>query len=169
MRAATNMTDRLAALSILTHRFHGAPAAEAALKDFYDRFESDDLVLDKWFAIQATTPRLEAVETVADLIRHPKFSMKNPNRVRAVVGSFAAGNQRAFHRADGAGYRWVAARIVDLDRLNPQVAARIATTFRSWRSLEEGRRGRAHAALRELLDREGLSKDLRDIVSRSVK
>ncbi|EAS48580.1 aminopeptidase N protein [Aurantimonas manganoxydans SI85-9A1] len=167
--SASNMTDRLAALGILVHRFPDAPASQAALDDFYRRFETDELVLDKWFALQATVPRPATLETVIALTGHARFSMRNPNRVRAVIGTFAAGNQLAFHRPDGAGYRWVAERLVELDRLNPQIAARIATTFRSWRSFEPTRRGQAEATLRQLLETEHLSTDLGDILGRSLK
>ena len=168
-RNATNMTDRLAALSILTHRFTENSETQAALADFFNRFEANDLVLDKWFAIQASIPAPATVELVADLSAHPKFSIRNPNRARALVGTFAAGNQVAFHRPDGAGYRWVAAKLLELDKLNPQVAARIATAFRSWRSLEPGRREKARYTLRQILEQTGLSTDLKDIVERSLK
>ncbi|NDW03095.1 aminopeptidase N [Jiella pacifica] len=168
-RAASNMTDRLGALAILAHRFAGEAACESALDDFYRRYENDDLVLDKWFALQATAPTYEAVETVERLANHPRFTMRNPNRVRTVFGSFAAGNQVAFHRPDGAGYRWVAEKLAALDRINPQIAARIATTFRAWRSFEPGRRAKLEETLRQLSEIKGLSKDLQDIVDRSRK
>lgn len=167
--AAGNMTDRLAALTVLVHRFPDTLASTSALSDFYARFEQDGLVIDKWFAIQATIPSPRAVEIVADLASHPVFSLKNPNRVRALVGTFAAANQLAFHRPDGAGYRWVAGQLVEIDRLNPQVAARIATTFRSWRSLEPTRRDKASATLRQLLELKDISTDLRDILGRSLR
>ncbi|WP_235919034.1 aminopeptidase N [Aureimonas psammosilenae] len=166
---ATNMTDRLAALGILTHRFPGSPAAEAALDDFHTRFQANDLVIDKWFAIQATSPSEDALETVRALSTHPQFRLSNPNRARALLGSFAAGNQIAFNRADGAGYRFVAEMIHSLDRLNPQISARIATAFRSWRCFETNRRGQAHEALEELAAKGDLSADLRDIVDRSLR
>jgi aminopeptidase N len=168
-RAARNMTDRLAALAVLVHRFPGTGAATAALADFYARSEDDGLVVDKWFALQATVPDPAALDIVAGLLNHPKFTLRNPNRVRALVGTFAGANQRAFHRADGAGYRWVAERIVELDKLNPQVAARIATTFRSWRSFEAERRRAAQEALEKLSAIPGLSNDTRDIVGRSLR
>ena len=167
--AAGNMTDRLAALTVLVHRFPDTLASTSALSDFYARFEQDGLVIDKWFAIQATIPSPRAVEIVADLASHPVFSLKNPNRVRALVGTFAAANQLAFHRPDGAGYRWVAGQLAEIDRLNPQVAARIATTFRSWRSLEPARRDKASATLRQLLELKDISTDLRDILGRSLR
>ena len=168
-QAASNMTDRLGALAILAHRFSGDDASRSALDDFYRRFEHDDLVLDKWFALQATAPTHDAVETVERLANHPRFTMRNPNRVRTVVGSFAAVNQVAFHRPDGAGYRWVADKLAALDRINPQIAARIATTFRAWRSFEPGRRAKLKETLRQISEIKGLSKDLKDIVDRSRK
>ncbi|WP_083594177.1 aminopeptidase N [Aurantimonas sp. 22II-16-19i] len=167
--AATNMTDRIGALAILAHRFPGEASTEAALDDFYRRFEGDDLVLDKWFALQAAAPFNGALETVIRLAGHPRFTMRNPNRVRALVGTFAASNQVAFHRPDGAGYRWVAEKLAALDRINPQISARIATTFRAWRSFERGRRSQLEQTLRQLSEIKGLSKDLQDIVDRSLK
>ena len=168
-RSATNMTDRLAALAILAHRFPEAAASTDALADFFERFRGDDLVLDKWFALQATVPAHGSVEAVARLVEHPHFSMKNPNRVRAVIGTFAAANPIAFHRADGAGYRWVAEKIAALDKLNPQVAARLATTFRSWKNYEPKRRNQAETALRRLVASGPLSTDVNDILERSLK
>ncbi|UIJ70615.1 aminopeptidase N [Aurantimonas sp. HBX-1] len=168
-RAARNMTDRLAGLAILVHRFPAEEASQAALADFYARFEHDELVVDKWFALQATVPDKAALDIVAGLLGHPKFTLRNPNRVRALVGTFAGGNQLAFHRADGAGYRWVAERIAELDKLNPQIAARIATTFRSWRSFEAGRRHAAQETLEKLAAIPDLSNDTRDIVERSLR
>ncbi|MEX6505598.1 aminopeptidase N [Jiella sp. M17.18] len=167
--SARNMTDRLSALALLVHHFPGTAPADAALADFYARFENDELVLDKWFALQATIPDPASLDTVLHLTRHPKFTLRNPNRVRALIGTFAAANQVAFHRADGAGYRFVAERLVEIDRINPQIAARIATTFRAWRSFEPARRENARKALQQLIESQGLSKDLKDIVDRSLR
>ncbi|MBC8130367.1 MAG: aminopeptidase N [Rhizobiaceae bacterium] len=167
-RSARSMTDRLAALTILCHRFPGKPSTDAALGDFYARFESDALVLDKWFSLQATVPGPGALATVQTLARHPKFTLGNPNRVRALIGAFAAGNQVGFNRPDGAAYDWVAEMIHSLDSLNPQIAARIATAFRSWRCFEQGRREKARSALAQLSERKDISVDLRDIVERSL-
>ncbi|MBO0661856.1 aminopeptidase N [Jiella sp. MQZ9-1] len=167
--AATNMTDRMAALAILAHHFPEEPGTATALDDLYRRFEHDDLVLDKWFALQASAPSHDAVEAVARLAEHPHFTLRNPNRVRALVGTFATANQVGFHRPDGVGYQWVADKLADLDTINPQIAARIATTFRAWRSFEPARRQKIETTLRDLRDIKGLSKDLRDIVERSLK
>jgi aminopeptidase N len=165
---AGNMTDRLAALGILAHRLPDARETRQALADFHERFRNDALVVDKWFAIQATIPREDTLASVQELAHHPQFRLTNPNRARALIGSFAAGNQLAFNRADGAGYRFVAEMIQSLDRLNPQISARIATAFRSWRCFEVNRRSQARAALEELAGRPNLSADLKDIVDRSL-
>ncbi|WP_019996446.1 aminopeptidase N [Aureimonas ureilytica] len=167
--AAGNMTDRLAAITALVHVFPASAEAQAALAAFFGRFETDALVLDKWFTLQATAPTDDIVEAVERLRAHPKFDLGNPNRARALIGGFATGNQRGFNRADGAGYRWVAERLAELDRLNPQTAARLATAFRSWRSFDAPRRAVAEAALRELAGRKDLSRDLSDILTRTLE
>ncbi len=168
-READNMTDRLAGLSILVNQFAGSAEAQTALGAFFHRFKDDDLVLDKWFALQAGVPDEGTVERVAELARHPRFNLANPNRARSLFGSFASANPLAFNRADGAGQRLVAEVLLDLDRLNPQVSARIATTFRSWKTLEPRRRETAREALTWLAGRPGLSTDLADIVERTLR
>jgi aminopeptidase N len=102
------------------------------------------------------------------LTGHPAFSMTNPNRVRSLIGAFAQGNQTQFNRPDGAGYEFIAERVLALDPANPQVASRLTTAFRSWRALEEGRRARAEAALQKIAAAPKLSRDVNDIVSRSL-
>ena len=166
--AATNMTDRAAALTLLAHRFAGTPDTVGALAAFEERFRSDALVLDKWFQIQATVPGPGAVEAVAALMEHPAFSLSNPNRVRSLVGTFASANQTGFHRADGAGYKLFSEIVLAVDKRNPQVAARLATSLRSWRSLEPGRQAKARETLKAIAATENLSADLRDIVERTL-
>ncbi|WP_062113850.1 aminopeptidase N [Aureimonas sp. AU40] len=167
--AAGNMSDRLAAITALVHLFPEAEESRTALAAFFARFEDDALVLDKWFTLQATAPSETIVDAVEALRRHPKFTLANPNRARALIGGFATGNQRGFNRADGTGYRWVAERLAELDRLNPQTAARLATAFRSWRSFDAPRRAAAEAALRNLAGRGSLSRDLTDILTRTLE
>jgi aminopeptidase N len=164
--AADNMTDRLAALTVLVGA--DAPGAGAALADFYGRFHDDQLVLDKWFTVQATAPGDGTLGRVEALMRHPAFSMANPNRVRSLVGAFAGANQRQFNRADGAGFRLVTDVVLALDPKNPQVAARLLGAFRSWRALEPGRRALAEAALHRVSAQEPLSRDVADIVARCL-
>jgi aminopeptidase N len=163
---ATNMTDRAAALSILVHEFPEDPAAEEALGDFEKRFAADPVVLDKWFSLQATIPGAETLETVRKLSEHKAYSIRNPNRFRALVGAFASGNHTGFNRADGEGYKFVADQILEVETFNPQVAARLATIFRSFRGLEEGRREKARQALVFISEHKSLSADLSDIVDR---
>jgi aminopeptidase N len=166
-RQAANLTDRLAALRLLVH--HEIEGAEDALAAFAERYRDNALVLDKWFAVQATAPAHAALDRVKALAGHPAFSLKNPNRVYALIRSFAAGNPVGFNRPDGAGYRYVAEIVGRLDAGNPSVAARLATAFRSWRMLEPARRRLAEAALTELRGAERLSRDLSDIVARTLE
>ncbi len=165
---ATNMTDRAAALAVLAHRCPATSQARDALASFEATYSSDALVMDKWFQIQATIPGHGAVDTVKALTAHPCFSMANPNRVRSLIGTFAGANQTGFNRADGAGYRFFGETVLAMDKRNPQVAARLATALRSWRSLEPGRQGKARETLLAIAASENLSADLRDIVERTL-
>jgi aminopeptidase N len=163
---ADNMTDRIAALATLA--LNADAERDRALADFYQRYAKDALVIDKWFTLQAAMPRPDTLDRVRELTKHPAFSMGNPNRVRALIGAFAQGNPTQFNRADGAGYDFVADVILTLDPKNPQISARMATAFRSWRILEDGRRAKAESALRRLQAATGLSRDLSDIVERAL-
>ena len=165
---ADNMTDRHAALAVLVHRFPGSDAAEQALAAFEKRHGGDLLVMDKWFNLQATIPGAATLDRVRALTRHPAYSTSNPNRVRSLIGAFANANQTGFHRKDGAAYAFFVDTILELDRANPQVAARMATALRSWRSLEPERQAAARAALVALSQPDELSTDLRDIVERTL-
>ena len=163
---ADNMTDRMAALETLA--LHDRPERAAALDDFYKRYADDPLIIDKWLSLQAAIPEAATLDRVRALTRHPAFSVANPNRIRALIGSFAQVNHTQFNRADGAGYDFVADFVLALDPKNPQVAARLMGAFRSWRALEAVRRGRAEAALRRVAASPSLSRDVTDIVSRTL-
>jgi aminopeptidase N len=165
-RQADNMTDRMAALATLS--LHDWPERTEALQDFGKRYESNPLIIDKWLGLQAMIPEAGTLERVRALTAHPAFSMNNPNRVRALIGSFAHGNATQFNRADGAGYDFVADCVLALDTRNSQVAARLATAFRSWRALESARRAKAEAALRRIATASTLSADVSDIVNRAL-
>jgi aminopeptidase N len=165
-QAADNMTDRMAALATLS--LHDVPERKAAFDDFYQRYRDDPLIIDKWFSLQAMTPDPATLDRVRALTEHPAFSMANPNRVRALIGGFAQGNPTQFNRLDGAGYEFVADRILALDPANPQVASRMTTAFKSWRALEPGRRARAKSALTRIADAPKLSRDVGDIVQRAL-
>ncbi|RUX00636.1 DUF3458 domain-containing protein, partial [Mesorhizobium sp. M8A.F.Ca.ET.059.01.1.1] len=145
-----------------------SPEAKKALATFEKTYASDPLVMDKWFQIQAGVPGPQAVDTVRSLTAHPGFSMGNPNRVRSLIGTFSSANQTGFHRADGEGYRFFTQTVLEVEKRNPQVAARLATALRSWRSLEPGRQAKAREALVSIANAENLSADLRDIVERTL-
>jgi aminopeptidase N len=164
--AADNMTDRMAALGTLS--LHDVPERAAALADFYRRYSGDALIVDKWFSLQAMIPQADTLEKVRGLTAHPAFSFANPNRVRALIGAFSAGNPTQFNRADGAGYDFVADTVLALDPKNPQLAARLAVVFRTWRTLEQGRRGKAETALARIKTAPKLSRDVGDIVERAL-
>ncbi|EIL98606.1 aminopeptidase N [Rhodanobacter thiooxydans] len=161
-RDAPGMTDRLAALSVLVRS--GAAQAAAALRDYRERYAGNALALDKWFAVQAQLPGEPALDRVRQLERDDAFTLKNPNRVQSLLGAFVRSNPSGFHRADGAGYRLLAERLVALDALNPQVAARLATAFNGWQRLEPRRREAAQAAIVELARQPGLSRNLGEII-----
>jgi aminopeptidase N len=165
---ATNMTDKAAALTVLAHRFAGHEATQRALDAFEAQYGDDPLVLDKWYQTQATVPGDAALDLVKSLTHHKGFSLANPNRVRALIGTFATLNQTGFHRADGEGYRFFADAVLEIEKRNPQLAARLATALRSWRSLEPNRQAAAREALLAIAAPKDLSSDLRDIVERTL-
>jgi aminopeptidase N len=165
-RGADNMTDRAAALEILA--LYDRPERAQALEDFYSRYADDPLIIDKWLALQAAIPEPATLDRVQALTAHAAFSMANPNRVRALIGSFAQVNHTQFNRIDGAGYDFIADAVLALDPKNPQVAARLMGAFRSWRALEAKRRARAEATLRRVAAAPALSRDVHDIVARTL-
>ena len=163
--SADNMTDRQGALAVLT--MLDGPERTAALGDFYDRYRGDGLVIDKWFALQAGAPRGDTIDTVEALLGHGDFTMKNPNRLRALAGSFA-GNQWVFHEASGRGYRLLGALIVKADAINPQVAARLVPPLGRWRRFEAKRAALMRAELERIVATPGLSKDVFEQASKSL-
>jgi aminopeptidase N len=165
-RTADNMTDRLAALTTMS--LNATPGHDEALGDFYQRFRADPLIVDKWLALEATIPQEMTLHRVRALTAHPAFSPANPNRVRALIGSFAHANHREFNRVDGAGYEFVADTVLALDAMNPQVAARLLSAFKNWRTLEAGRRAHAQSALSRVGSATAISRDVRDIIERSL-
>ncbi|HEX8415905.1 MAG TPA: aminopeptidase N, partial [Sphingomicrobium sp.] len=155
--AADNMTDQQGALMTLVS-LDGAER-EDALAAFYDRFSDDALVLDKWFTLQALAQRADTLEAVEALTRHPDFTMTNPNRLRALVGSFGV-NQWAFHQPSGRGYRFMADMILAADKLNPQVAARQVPTLGRWKRFELKRAELMRQELERIVETPGLSQDV---------
>ena len=164
--AADNMTDSLSALRLLTET--GMPDGEAALARFYDRWRHEPLVVNKWFSLQAMIEDDEALARVERLLAHPAFSWSNPNRVRAVLGVFAMSNLTGFHRRDGAGYRLLTDKVLELDGRNPQVAARMLGTLGRWRRYDAGRQELMRGELERVLAAPGLSRASYEIASKSL-
>jgi aminopeptidase N len=164
--AAQNMTDVLASLAVLSAI--DCPERTAALAAFHARWRSDDLVLDKWFAIQAMSPLPGTPDAVRSLARHADFDLRNPNRVRALVASFASGNQVRFHEPSGSGYRFLADTIIALDPTNTQVAARLVPPLGQWRRYDPARQALMKQELQRILDAPNLSKGTFEMASRSI-
>ncbi len=164
--AARSMTETVAAMEALGASH--SPAFDDALERFRQRWSANPLVMDKWFAVQAAAPRADALSRVETLRAHPDFNTRNPNRVRALAAAFAMRNPRAFHAADGGGYRFLAALVQDIDPTNPALAARLLTPFESWRRFDSVRQGHARAALEALAARPNLSKNTREVVERTL-
>ncbi len=163
---ARTMTDKIAALSILTHLDH--PARNAVFANFYDTWKDDHLVVDKWYALQALSSLPGTLERVRELAKHAKFSFNTPNKVRALIGTFAGANSVGFNRADGAGYAVIADAVLELDGFNPQMAARLLGAFRAWKQLEKGRRAHAKSALERIAGTSELSRDSFEIITKML-
>jgi len=166
---ADNMTNRIAALRILCQRFWSNTACNEALADFEQSFKTDALVMDKWFSVQMLGPAAQVLDRVKDLMCHPLFASDNPNRIRALIGTFASANQTGFHRLDGASYQFFADFILQTDQANPQLAARMLTLLRSWRCLESRRRDLIETVLKKIATTPNLSTDTADIINRMLE
>lgn len=166
-KAVTNMTDRVAALGILTD--HEGAAKDQAFADFYQRFKDYPLVIDKWFSLQSTSVNDNTIANIKALSKHADFTLKNPNRVRSLYGAFAMSNPVKFHSADGAGYTLLKDAIITLNGINPQIAARMLTPLREWRRYTKDRQDKMQKALQEIANTEKLSPDVFEIVTKSLK
>jgi aminopeptidase N len=162
---ANNMTDRLAALSALTNS--QAPGRQAALSKFYDDFDQEALVVDKWFMLQGGAYTTD-VETVRALMGHPAFTLKNPNRARSLLFAFCNGNGSQFHAVDGCGYTFWAEQVIALNSINPQVAARLARTLDRWRKYAPALQKRMRAALKRIAESPKLSRDVLEVVTKAL-
>jgi aminopeptidase N len=162
-----NMTDVSAALSCAVHA--QMPSASGLLADFEQRWKEQPLVMDKWFSIQATSRQANLVPRIRELMQHPGFTLGNPNRVRALIGAFVSGNPVRFHTADGSGYRLLADVVLELDGTNPQIASRLLRTMSRWRRYDGSRSRLMRAQLQRISETDGLSKDVLEIVSKSLE
>ncbi len=163
---ANCMTDSLAALGTLAQ--HDLPEREEVLDRFYRKWKDDAQVVDKWFAIQAGSQLPDTLARVTALLQHPAFTLSNPNKVRALIGRFCQGNPVRFHAADGSGYRFLTDRVLELDSMNPQIAARLASALSRWKRFDPARQQHMTQQLERILSCETLSRDVFEIVSRSL-
>ncbi|MCE0722264.1 MULTISPECIES: aminopeptidase N [Legionella] len=164
--AAQTMTDQIASFSLLVNCTNQG-LREQAIDDFYKQWSKNDLVLDKWFAIQAASDLPDTLTHVKVLLKHSAFSIKNPNKVRALIGAFCMGNPRNFHALDGSGYQFLAEMLVTLDKINPQIAARLANPFTRWKRYDKSRQALMRDQLEQLAKLD-LSRDLAEVVSKSL-
>ncbi len=162
---ATNMTDRLAALSALVNG--NSPGKQMRLARFYRDFEHEALVIDKWFLLQASA-RTTDVAAVRELMTHPAFTLKNPNRARSLIFGFCNGNPSQFHALDGSGYAFWAEQVIALNTINPQVAARLARSLDRWRKYAQPLREKMHAALQQVAETKALSNDVLEVITKSL-
>ncbi len=166
-QSANNMTDRVAALHVLSN-------IESSIRDeafnlFYNKFKEFPLVIDKYFSLQACAVRKDIIPTLKSLRVHEDFNIKNPNRVRSLYNAFAMNNPASFHAADGSGYEFLRDAVIELNTINPQIAARLLTPLRDWRRYTPGRQKKISAALEAILVQDNLSPDVFEIASKSLK
>jgi len=163
---AKNMTDQIAALSAIAGSQN--PEKSACLESFYRQWEREALVIDKWFALQASCPLPGALASVRELMAHPAFDLATPNRVRSVIGAFSQFNPVNFHAADGEGYRFLGDQIIALNSLNPQVASRMVTALTQWRRYDEARQALMCGQLQRIADTQGISRDVYEVATKSL-
>ncbi len=164
---ADNMTERLTALAVLVNSDFETERQQA-LDVFAEHFKDNPLVMDQWFSVQAGNTQPGGLERVQHLMQHPAFTLKNPNKVRALIGAFANQNLVNFHRADGAGYRFLADQVIVLNKLNPQIASRLLAPLTRWRKYDAARQGLMKAELERILAAGELSSDVYEVVSKSL-
>jgi aminopeptidase N len=165
-QTADNMTDSICALTELVN--HNSPESPAFLNDFYKKWQDDPLVICKWFALQARAPHQKTLAKVKELIAHAAFDWKNPNKIRSLIGVFCAENQLQFHQISGEGYRFLTEQVLYLDKLNPQIAARLLRPLTRWKRFDETRRQLMHEQLEQIVKFPGLSVDVYEIASKSL-
>lgn len=163
---AHTMTDQIASFSLLVNASQ-LPVRQGAIDAFYHQWEKEDLVLDKWFAQQASCELPDTLAQVKILLSHPGFNIKNPNKVRALIGAFIQANPRNFHAKDGSGYAFLTEMLLKLDKINPQITARLATPFTRWQHLDSVRQDAMKRELNRLASND-LSRDLRELVEKSL-
>ncbi|MBF0276639.1 MAG: aminopeptidase N [SAR324 cluster bacterium] len=165
-QSANNMTDSLAALGALS--LNNTSHREKVLAEFYETWRNDPLVIDKWFSIQAVAPLDNILDEVKLLMKHPAFDIKNPNKIRSLIGVFCSANPFGFHNRNGEGYRFLGDRVLELDSVNPQIAARLVGSLSHWRRFDMKRQELMKQELERIVNKDGLSKDVYEISTKSL-
>ena len=165
-QTADNMTDQMAALKGIVH--HQSDQSVRALEDFYNKWKHEPLVVDKWFMVQATAPQLSTVERIKQLMEHEAFDMRVPNRVRSLIGAFSQANPVCFHASSGEGYKILADCVIELNRLNPQIAARLLLPLIQWRRYDSPRQALMQGELKRIAAIDNLARDVYEIVHRGL-
>ncbi|MEI6146591.1 MAG: aminopeptidase N [Methylococcales bacterium] len=163
---AKNMTDQVAALAVIVNSAH--PAKQQCLTDFYQLWQAEALVIDKWFALQASSPHADTFANVQNLMQHSAFDISNPNRVRALIGAFSQANPLHFHAANGQGYQYLADQIINLNSINPQVASRMLSALTTWRRYDVARQELIKAQLNRIINTVAISRDVYEVASKSL-
>jgi aminopeptidase N len=163
---ADNMTDEISAVAMLANL--DCPEREQVLTAFYARWQHEPLVVDKWFALQATSQLPDTLVRVKLLLHHPAFTIKNPNKVRALIGAFCQANPVRFHEVSGAGYVFLADQVLEIDALNPQIAARLLGVLSHWRRYDDHRQDLMKYQLERILKAPRLSPDVYEIATKSL-
>ncbi len=166
IESENNMTEVLSALTILSHNDNSL--RQQVLDSFYDKWKHDAQVVEKWFSIQASSDLPDVLDKVKSLMQHEAFALTNPNKVRSLIGRFCAGNVAHFHNSDGSGYAFLADQVLELDSMNPQIAARLIQSMSRWRRFDDKRQSLMKNQLERILAKKDLSKDVYEIVSRSL-
>lgn len=166
-QSADNMTDQMAAFKSLTH--HQTASTDEVIDEFYAQWHQDNLVMDKWFTVQATIPLKSAIARVERLFEHKDFDIKNPNRVRSLLGAFCSANPLCFHHMNGYGYRLLGQYIETIDAMNPQIASRLCVPLTRWRRYNETRQELMKTELQRLISLPKLSRDVTELVEKSLK
>ena len=164
-KTANNMTDQIAAFSCLSNI--SCAERDASIAEFHDQWKDNSLVMDKWFATQAFSTRVDALDNIKELMKHSLFDIKNPNKVRSLINAFA-GNSVRFHAEDGSGYDFIAEQVMVLDEMNPQIASRLVRSLMNWKHYETGRAEKMKLQLERIRDKQELSKDVSEIVAKSL-
>ena len=158
---ADNMSDEIVSLRAMVHG--ECPAKEQALSDFSNKWQHEALVMDKWFIIQATSPTPGTLTNVIKLMQHPLFSIKNPNKVRSLIGAFAGANPVCFHAKDGTGYRFLTDQVMALDRINPHISSRLLGRLSRWRKYDKGRQQLMKSEIERVVACSSLSKGVYEV------